>query len=268
MKIKELKLDYEATISQMISTNGFLHYGLWTNEPKVNNYSFEMVAAAQLRYFELMIEHFPNGVNRILDVGSGTGSNALALINKNYQVDCLSPSSHLNTIARSKLPSSSTIYECKYEDFNCRYKHYDYIFFAESFHYIDPKLALVNIENQSKFGALIFDYFPRKNKNKKITYSEFENFVHENKNLKIKDSIDFTNQIAITFDAFHNLLNQQLATLLIKFAKSLRAKKPILGLLPSIFIEQKANRLLKKRSRRSSFEDNFEYRLITLEQYK
>ena len=56
MKIKELKLDYEATISQMISTNGFLHYGLWTNEPKVNNYSFEMVAAAQLRYFELMIE--------------------------------------------------------------------------------------------------------------------------------------------------------------------------------------------------------------------
>ena len=42
-----------------------------------------------------------------------------------------------------------------------------------------------------------------------ITYSEFENFVHENKNLRIKDSIDFTNQIAITFDAFHNLLNQQ-----------------------------------------------------------
>ena len=268
MKIKDLKLDYESSISQMISSNGFLHYGLWTSEPKVKNYSFEMIAAAQMKYFELMTQHFPNGVHRILDVGSGTGSNALALIKKNYQVDCLSPSSYLNDIARSKLPSTSSIYECKYEDFNCGYKYYDFIFFAESFHYIDPKLALLNIAKQSKFGALIFDYFPRKNKNNKITYSEFENYVKENKNLKIKDSIDFTNQIAITFDAFHNLLNQQLATLLIKFSKSLRAKKPIIGLIPSIFIERKANRLLEKKSRRSSFQDNFEYRLITLEQDK
>lgn len=266
MKIKDLKLDYEATISQMVSTNGFLHYGLWLQQPQVKNYSFEMIAVAQLKYFELMIQYFPNNARQILDVGSGTGSNALALINKNYQVDCVCPSSHLNNIARSKLPVSSNIYECKYEDFNCSHKLYDFIFFAESFHYIDPRRALLNISMQSKFGALIFDYFPRQNKDKRTTYSEFKNYVDEIKTLRIKDSVDFTKQIAITFDAFHNLFNEQLALLFIKFAKNLRFKKPILGFIPSVILEKKANRLLAKKSKRSSFEENYEYRLITLEQ--
>ena len=96
--------------------------------------------------------------------------------------------------------------------------------------------------------------------------SEFKNYVDEIKTLRIKDSIDFTNQIAITFDAFHNLLNEQLALLFIKFAKNLRFKKPILGYIPSIILEKKANRLLAKKSKRASFEENYEYRLITLEQ--
>lgn len=265
MRFKELQLDFEALLSQAVSTNGFLHYGLWHQAQEPSSYSLEAIAAAQLAYFERMLEAFPGGAKRILDVGSGTGSNALALSRRGYEVDCVCPSPHLNLLARAKLPNSSEVHECKYEAFQCNDNQYDFIFFAESFHYIEPQTGLDKLAKQSRLGGLIFDYFPKVPTPGRITLEQFEAHVKATQSLQIRESIDLTPQIAVTFDALHGLRNLQLAPFLRRVGASLRTHYPVLGFLPAILLERKSKRWLSKPSKRDSFVKDFEYRLITLE---
>jgi SAM-dependent methyltransferase len=265
MRFKELQLDFEALLSQAVSTNGLLNYWLWHQAPDPSTYSLESIAAAQLAYFECMLEAFPKDVKRILDVGSGTGSNALALSKRGYQVDCVCPSPHLNLLARAKLPAGSTVHECKYEAFECKDDQYDFIFFAESFHYIDPQTALNQVAAQSRFGGLIFDYFPKAPTAGRITHAQFEAHVKATEKLQIKESLDLTAKIVPTFDALHGLRNMQLAPFLLRLSQSLRSHYPVLAYLPAALLERKAKRWLTKPSKRVSFERDFEYRLITLE---
>jgi SAM-dependent methyltransferase len=57
----------------------------------------------------------PGGVTRILDVGSGTGANARALIERGYDVACVSPSAQMNEMARAKLPAGTQVTDATFE---------------------------------------------------------------------------------------------------------------------------------------------------------
>src|SRR5687767_14322449 len=87
-----------------------------------------------------MAAMIPQGTRSILDVGSGTGSNARDLLDQGYTVDCVCPSPRLNVIAREKLQASAAIFECRFEDFTS-YRKYDLILCCESFHYVMRRKA-------------------------------------------------------------------------------------------------------------------------------
>jgi 2-polyprenyl-3-methyl-5-hydroxy-6-metoxy-1,4-benzoquinol methylase len=140
MNTKELSLDIEALISQTLYGHGFLHYGYWPDTQTVIP-SLESLGKAQQAYFDRMVAMIPQGIRTILDVGSGTGSNAKALLDRGYTVDCLCPSARLNLIAREKLKGNAEIFECHFEEFKSASK-YDLIICCESFHYIHAAQGL------------------------------------------------------------------------------------------------------------------------------
>ena len=114
-----------------------LHYGYWTEDLPVD---IQNLPKAQAQYTELLISKIPQGVKRILDVGCGTGHTAKKLLDRGFQVDCVSPNPHLTKAAQEKLKDQSTIFECRYEHLEVDRK-YDLILFSESFLFIRPAEA-------------------------------------------------------------------------------------------------------------------------------
>jgi SAM-dependent methyltransferase len=106
-----------------------LHYGYWTDD-----LSIEMpnLAKAQAQYSDFLMSHIPEGVNSILDVGCGAGNTARKLLDREYQVDCVSPNSFLTSIAQETLGTRTTFFNCRFEDLQTD-RRYDLLLFSESF---------------------------------------------------------------------------------------------------------------------------------------
>ena len=180
-----------------------LHYGYWTDDLPVE---IQNLPTAQAQYTELLISTIPPGVRRILDVGCGTGHTAKKLLDRGYQVDCVSPNPHLNQAAREKLVDRSLIFECRYQHLETD-RRYDLILFSESFLFIHPAEAGIrksaSILNEGGY-ILIMDLFKKTPDRhspigggqhlhvfeEAITNSQFQKKVEE----------DITLSIAPTFD--------------------------------------------------------------------
>jgi len=134
-----------------------LHYGYWPNGLEVQ---FSNLAQAQANHSEFIISHIPDAAETILDVGAGAGSLAQKLLNKGYEVDCVSPSAFLSDRLEEKFKDRSTVYRINYEDLKTD-KKYDLILFSESFQYIDIKRALDKSLSLMKDNGhlLICDFF-------------------------------------------------------------------------------------------------------------
>lgn len=79
MSIKEIMLDAEAVLSEIVFGHGFLHNGDWPEgAPWVA--SAAALGHAQQACFDRRMKAFPAGVRSVLDVGPGTGASALALM--------------------------------------------------------------------------------------------------------------------------------------------------------------------------------------------
>ncbi len=117
-----------------------LHYGYWKSGLEVDITNLHI---AQDEYAKLVISHIPKSVKSILDVGSGTGHLDKMLLDRGYEVDCLSPSNYLNNQIKKLLGDRSNVYETTFEEFQTE-KKYDMIQFCESFQYIDMEKALTN----------------------------------------------------------------------------------------------------------------------------
>src|SRR3954451_20105931 len=126
-----------------------LHYGYWADgvEQIISN-----LPRAQEDYCKFLLQHVPADAQRVLDVGSGAGSVAAHLVARGQKVDCVSPSSFLNSQARELLGDKARIYECDYEDFQTSEK-YDCVFFCESFQYVKMELGLKNVAAQLRSGG-------------------------------------------------------------------------------------------------------------------
>jgi SAM-dependent methyltransferase len=101
-------------------------------------------------------------VKTILDVGCGSGQMAKILLDKGYQVDCVSPSSYLNSQVKALLGDKSQIFECFFQNLQTE-NRYDLVLFCESFQYIDLEPALSNTVKFLKDNGhlLICDYFKK-----------------------------------------------------------------------------------------------------------
>ena len=207
---KVVGLDAGLLIGKFFLNTEELHYGYWPDDKTATAQNF---AGAQARYSQLIIDHIPDGVKRILDVGSGSGSLAQKLINLGYKVDCLVPSEFLAEKIEDKLGKNSIINVCKFEDLEVS-QSYDLILFSESFQYVRMEQSIDKIVSMlSKNGhLLICDVFhnnvtgvsPMRGGHR---LDLFENQITKS-SLKQITNLDITAETAPTYDFLNQLLNE------------------------------------------------------------
>ena len=195
-------LDIGLAIGRFFLNTEDLHYGYW---PKGKTATIQNFAEAQKAHSKLIIDHIPDGTQRILDVGSGSGNLALKLINKGFQVDCVIPSEFLAEQVQAKLGNQSTIHICGFEDVPESEK-YDLILFSESFQYVKLGESMVKIMTILNPGGhlLICDFFRRDVLGKSPmggghSWQGFQDIITKHP-LKMVTDLDITKETAPTID--------------------------------------------------------------------
>jgi len=195
-------LDIGLAIGRFFLNTEDLHYGYW---PKGKTATIQNFAEAQKAHSKLIIDHIPDGTQRILDVGSGSGNLALKLINKGFQVDCVIPSEFLAEQVQAKLGNQSTIHICGFEDVPESEK-YDLILFSESFQYVKLGESMVKIMTILNPGGhlLICDFFRRDVLGKSPmggghSWQGFQDIITKHP-LKMVTDLDITEETAPTID--------------------------------------------------------------------
>jgi len=267
VKLKETRLDVEALLSEVVFGHGFLHYGYWP-KGRPDTPSAEVLGRAQQAYFDRLAAAIPAGAKSILDVGSGTGSNAMALTRLGYRVQCLCPSEQLNQIARRKLPATVPVHTLRFEDFDSA-ERFDLCLFAESFHYIELAAALRQITRYGRDGAIIFDYFRRAAQaadsgGTRGTHADFLAEVERQGALRVAVDEDLTEAILPTFYVLDHLKNAHFSPFVQRLRAEYRAANPVKAFFAERLLGRFLDRLVRPARREQSFAQRYEYRLIRL----
>jgi len=216
-KIEKIKsniigLDMGLALGRFFLNTEDLHFGYWPNneKPTVKNFSW-----AQENHSQLIMNNIPSGVKKILDVGSGSGSLALKLLNSGYDVDCVIPSEYLANAVKEKLNDRGEIFISKFEDLSS-IKTYDLILFSESFQYVNIEKSLNKIKQllcQDGY-LLICDFFKLDISEKSLLggghrWNKFQDLINHS-NMKIINELDITNETAPTIDFLDDFCQQVL----------------------------------------------------------
>ena len=265
--MKELRLDFVATLSQAIDGYGHAHYGYWPGgTPEMP--SLQALGAAQRAYFDLMAAKIPDGTRTILDVGSGTGANALMLTEQGFELECLCPSEHLNALARQKLPETVQVHDCMFEDYNSD-RRFDLCLFAESLHYINLDKALAKLGQLAEKHVLIIDFFRRDPEAGKDgargTHAKFRKAVEEQGVFRLVSDEDLTQAILPTFVMLDQMRTELFGPFVARSRKTLAAAYPLRARLVEWFFGRKLDKIGQPGKRTERIPDKFEYRLILME---
>jgi SAM-dependent methyltransferase len=189
-----------------------LHYGYWPDDKTATVQNF---AEAQRRHSQLVIDHIPDGVKRILDVGSGSGNLAKKLMDLGYKVDCVLPSEFLAENIRKKLGDKAHVHVCGFEDLITE-QQYDLILFSESFQYVKLGFSIDKILKILPEGGylLICDFFKKDVPGKSPLggghkWTAFEKKMTSVPLIKITD-MDITEETAPTNDLLDKFVSQVL----------------------------------------------------------
>jgi SAM-dependent methyltransferase len=269
MKLKSVELELTALISEVTFGHGYAHYGYFPDGvPEV--LSAEAVGAAQHAYFEKLVEAIctvPGGVARILDVGSGTGANARALIGRGFDVACVSPSAQMNEMARAKLPAGTQVTDALFEAFETDAR-FDVCLFAESFHYIDLAKALAQAARYADKGVVIFDYFRRAGHEHgdgtRGTRADFLAEVARQGAFEILSDEDMTDAITPTFVIHEYLKNEKIAPFVQRLRAEVKASYPWRSWALEKVLGRSLDKLGRRTGRAQSFAREHEYRLIVM----
>ena len=243
---KSIGLDFGLSIGRFFLNTEDLHYGYW---PKDQTASIQNFVEAQNQHSQLIIDNIPKTTKSILDVGSGSGSLALKLLNLGYNVDCVIPSQFLAEQVKSKLSDQSTIHQCTFENVS-ETKKYDLILFSESFQYVKIKESLLKIKKilNPHGHILICDFFQRNNSTKSPmggghNWNQFNNYINEYP-FKLKMNLDITAETAPTIDLFAKFNDDVLSPLVLNVDEYLKSKYPLI----TKFIKWKFHKRLEKIS--------------------
>lgn len=207
---KEVGLEVGLHFFKFFLKSEYLHYGLFERlEPNIQN-----LAKAQENYAEFLILNIPDGVKTILDVGCGSGRMARTLLEKGYQVDCVSPGTLLTNYVKESLGNRIELYNCKFEDLKTA-KKYDLVMFCESFQYIPIDRSILGALDVLKPGGFIIvsDFFQTDEPGKspiggghKFKEWEEKKAIFKIKQLKERDitketspTVDLVNQMTMEF---------------------------------------------------------------------
>jgi len=266
MLSKDFRLDLEALFSQALEGKGYLHYGYWPDRT-ADELTLHRLALAQQAYFDQLAGAIPEGTRSILDVGSGTGSNALRLLQMHYSVDCVCPSPRLNEIARRQLPPGTRIFENTFEELATD-NQYDLLLFSESFHYLDAAKALPRIAARARKHVLIFDYFSRTDSAiaRRLSHRQFVRLLSEAVPgaFRILTDRDVTDFIIPTFKVLDAIKNDHVRPFIARSVAEFRKEHRVWSFLLSYPLRRALARYTRTSNRYATFPEEFEYRLIVL----
>jgi len=207
---KEVGLELGLVLGRYFLKTDDLHYGYWPEDLEVDVVNFPK---AQKNYSDFIFSHIPEGTQKILDVGSGSGNFAKRLIDNKFSVDCVSPSKYLTNQIHDKLGDSVEVFPCIYEDIKTE-KRYDLALFSESFQYINIQAALEkSLELLSENGyLLICDFFRTDAEGKSPlggghSLSNFQEILSQFSFEEI-ENIDITKETAPTIQILDDFLSE------------------------------------------------------------
>jgi SAM-dependent methyltransferase len=214
-------------ISRVIK-DGDLHYGYW---PEGMDTRWGNLRAAQEAYTDLLIDHIPDGVETILDVGMGTGGISKKLTEKGYRVEGVSPEGPLTELAVERLGDAFTIHPCRFQELQTD-KRYDLVLFAESFQYIPPHLSFPKLKTLLNPGGhvLIIDFFRTDSDERGPVggghrLSGFRKMLAGQPFTVLKD-VDITPETAPTIDLMGQILRDYVRPIYIDMTGYFRIKHP------------------------------------------
>lgn len=209
---KAVGLDIGLLIGRFFMDTEDLHYGYWPDDKTATP---QNIAEAQHRHSQLIIDHIPDRVERILDVGSGSGNLAMKLMDLGYEVDCVLPSEFLAENIRKKLGEKGHIHVCGFEDLITT-QQYDLILFSESFQYVKLGLSINKIVDMLPIDGhlLICDFFKKDIPGKSPLGGghKWKNFEKKIKSVPLTNmtDIDITEETAPTNDLLNKFITQVL----------------------------------------------------------
>ena len=187
-----------------------LHYGYWTPDLELTPRNLPV---AQARYTDMLMADIPEGVKTILDVGCGAGNTARKLLDRGYEVVCLSPNAWLNEEAQRAVGTRAVVHLSKFEEFELDRK-FDLILFSESFLFMKADVALAKAEAMLNPGGhiLISDIFRVPSDDKSPIgggqdIRRYQALMAASRFQMVKDT-DMTAQIAPTFDLLNMAYEQ------------------------------------------------------------
>lgn len=245
-----------------------MHYGYWPEGLSVN---IANLTLAQENHSNLIISNIPAGVKTILDVGCGAGSLAKRLLEKNYSIDCVSPSALLAGEALKVLGNKCGIFESKYEDLRTD-KKYDMVIFSESFQYINlPKAIEQSLSFLNPGGhVMICDFFQTDAKGESALggghkLKEFYDIIARYPLAKINDT-DITKQTAPNIELVDDMLQKVLFPIWTLLFDFIDGRHPFLSKILKWKFKKKIEKINKKYFSGERNAKNFElfksYRLM------
>ncbi|MCD4831731.1 MAG: class I SAM-dependent methyltransferase [Anaerohalosphaeraceae bacterium] len=264
---REVSLEISAICGKHFLNLDHLHYGYWKElEPKLIN-----LAQAQINYAEFLASNIPAGIKIILDVGCGMGHMAKFLIEKGYEVDCVSPSHFLAKKAKELLNEKTNIYECFFEELDTE-KKYDLVMFSESFQYIKPEESLPKAHKllNADGNILICDVFkkPIESRNPLPGGFQLERVYAAAKNcgLKLETELDITDATAANIDIEHQFFAEVAQPVMGLVEKLIESRHPLILKLVKWKFRKKAAKIEKKYFSGERTGENFKkfktYRLM------
>ncbi len=178
-----------------------LHFGLW-DESDTNN--IEGMKKAQERYTRRLLGLIPEGVEKVLDAGSGTGAQSQLLYRKGFEVEALNPDPYQAAIFRSRLRGKVPLKEVKFEDYETK-KKYDLILMSESPQYMDTDKMAARARQILRDGGFILlsDYFRKKAGDKYYSTCKVkERFIEtlKGKGFLLEKNLDITGRVLPTLE--------------------------------------------------------------------
>lgn len=258
VELKDIGLDIGLAFARYVYKSEYLHYGYWDEGLKVEPGN---VLEAQTNYANLLLDHIPDGVSTILDVGCGSGKFTEQLLDAGYRVEAVSPSPLLSSIARSRIGSRTEIHECRYEDLGIP-SRFDLILFSESFQYLQLEEAFAQSRKFLNPGGhlLICDFFKRDHapesspafKVDEISpisgghaIAQFLEYVNDQP-FRLKKDLDITAETAPSLDIMRDLIGDLIKPTWQAVAYYMRINYPWLAALFSLVFQGKIKQAQRK----------------------